>query len=389
MNTKDQRLLTPALVFNESTLVARSRRLSEISHTAGARLLFALKSLAFASVLDTIKPFLDGFACSSLFEATLARHLASESRHSVHLTTPGLRPDELEELADLCHYMSFNSLGQWQRCRAVANRRVSCGLRVNPQVSFVPDERYNPCRNGSKLGVPLEELIAVLRDDPHRLDGIQGLHLHNNCDSNDLTQLLATIQHVQKAIPAFFDRLEWINLGGGYLFADDDDLTPFSEAVRIARGRTGRTVFIEPGAAIARQSGRLVSSLVDLFTSDGKTVAVLDTTVNHMPELFEYQCEPEVEEAVEGGPFRYTLVGSSCLAGDLFGEHAFAGPLEVGSRIEFANAGTYALAKAHMFNGINLPTIYTVKSNGELVVTRRFTYEDFASRNGVVPHALV
>jgi len=389
MNIKDQRLLTPALVFDENALVAQSRRLSTLASTAGARLLFALKSLAIASVLETIKLSVHGFACSSLFEATLARHIAGDNGRSVHLTTPGLRSDELDELAQLCDYISFNSLGQWERSRAVVGRKVSCGLRVNPQLSFVPDDRYNPCRTASKLGVPLETLAATVREHPRSLDGIRGLHIHNNCDATALVPLLATTRRLHDAVPALMERLEWVNLGGGYLFSGDEDLASFTEAIRIARGAKGRTVFIEPGSAIAREAGRLISSVVDLFTSDGKTVAVLDTTVNHMPELFEYQCAPEVVGASEEGPFRYTLVGSSCLAGDLFGEHAFAGPLEVGSRIEFADAGTYAFVKAHMFNGINLPTIYTAKSNGELVMTRRFTYDDFASRNGVVTHALV
>jgi carboxynorspermidine decarboxylase len=53
------------------------------------------------------------------------------------------------------------------------------------------------------------------------------------------------------------------------------------------------------------------------------------------------------------------------------------------------NAGAYAMVKAHMFNGINLPTIYSVTPAGELVLHRRFTYEDFVSRFGVCRDAAV
>jgi len=41
------------------------------------------------------------------------------------------------------------------------------------------------------------------------------------------------------------------------------------------------------------------------------------------------------------------------------------------------------LAKAHMFNGINLPTVYARTPTGEFVLKRRFAYEDFASRCGM------
>jgi hypothetical protein len=42
-----------------------------------------------------------------------------------------------------------------------------------------------------------------------------------------------------------------------------------------------------------------------------------------------------------------------------------------------------------MFNGINLPAIYSVSPEGDLVLRRRFTYEDFLARSGAPSHALV
>ena len=388
VNINNKTVSTPALIFDESSLLEQSRCLRVICTKVGSQLLFALKSLAYTRVLELLRPQVDGFACSSLFEAKLAREI-SDGQRTIHLTTPGLKPDEIGELLEECDYLSFNSLSQWQRHRTVAARSISCGLRVNPQLSLVPDDRYNPCRQHSKLGVPLDHLASALRDTPGLAEGIRGLHFHTNCDSVDFTQLLATVQRIDQRLSSLLKHVEWVNLGGGYLFSDPKELAPLQEAVELLRSKYQVKVFVEPGAAFVREAGRLVSSVVDLFESDGKTVAVLDTTVNHMPELFEYQCEPEVVGTRAGGPFAYVLVGGTCLAGDLFGEFAFDEPLEVGSRIVFANAGAYTLVKAHTFNGINLPTIYTHKANGDLVKQTQFTYEDFARRNGVEDHVLI
>ena len=388
MINKEDALVTPALLFDDATLLVRSRALRRIADTVGSKFLFALKSLAFAPVLETIKPSLDGFACSSLFEAKLARDL-SDGSHTVHLTTPGLRSDEIGELAEICDYISFNSLTQWRRFRKVATPSVSCGLRINPQLSFVDDQRYDPCRQYSKLGSPMDQVVAALADHPDWFTGLRGIHLHNNCDSDDFAPLLETVRAVESRLSPLLERLEWVNLGGGYLFEGDQDVAPLREAVELLRSKYHVTVFIEPGSAVVREAGRLVSSVVDLFTNDGRTVAVLDTTVNHMPELFEYQCPPTVAGAREGGRYAYTLVGSTCLAGDLFGEFTFDEPLEVGSRVEFADAGAYTWVKAHMFNGINLPTIYSIRPSGNLVKQQQSTYEDFVRRNGAEAHALV
>ena len=129
---------------------------------------------------------------------------------------------------------------------------------------------------------------------------------------------------------------------------------PLSEAASLIRDRYRAEVVIEPGAAFVRDSGYVVASVLDLFASDGKEVAVLDTTVNHMPEVFEYQFRPDVVGHHDAGGYEYVLAGMSCLAGDVFGEYRFDEPLRVGSRIVFSNAGAYTIVKANTFNGIPL-----------------------------------
>lgn len=375
-------------MFDERVLLERSRYLHALAGSAGARLLFALKSLAFARVLETIRPHVDGYACSSLFEARLARDIGNGER-SIHCTSPGLRPDDIGQLASLCDYLSFNSLTQWERHRFVVSRWASCGLRINPQLGFVADDRYNPCRTASKLGVPLKTVTALWRSNPEAFRGVRGLHVHNNCDAEELTPLLKTVQQLDRALPKLLEQVDWVNLGGGYLFTPSTNLEPFLRAVDLLRRKYGVSLFIEPGSAIVREAGQLIASVVDMFENDGAQVVVLDTTVNHMPELFEYQCAPEVVGARDEGRFTYLLAGGTCLAGDVFGEFTFDEPLEVGSRVVFANAGAYTWVKAHMFNGLNLPTVYTRRPTGELALQAQFTYDDFARRNGVESHAFV
>ena len=97
--------------------------------------------------------------------------------------------------------MAFNSLSQREMHSGQLQGKVNCGLRVNPQLSFADDCRYDPCRPQSKLGVPLDDLAAVLRDEPARLDGVRGLLLHSNCDSPDFGELRATVERLQSRIP--------------------------------------------------------------------------------------------------------------------------------------------------------------------------------------------
>ena len=379
---------TPAFAFDISSLLEKSKRLKKLSLRCGNKILYPLKALTCDSVVSSIAGQVEGLAVSSLFEARLA-HDVQLSRGTIHFTSPSLRTADIDEICEICDYISFNSLPQLARFRTAMEDSVRFGIRVNPQLSFIDDLRYNPSRPASKLGVPLTDLVAVLSDGARNtLDGVSGIHFHNNTDSTVFSELLQTVEHLDMHLGSWLSRLEWINLGGGYLFPEDVNLQPFYQAVDLLKSKHGLEVFIEPGAALVRDAGFIVSSVVDIFKSEGKQIAVLDTTVNHMPEVFEYQFEPDVEGHVENGPYPYLLAGASCLAGDVFGEYAFEEPLEIGSRVVFTGMGAYTLVKANMFNGINLPSIYSLREDGELVLEKQFTYEDFALRCGVEVHDL-
>ena len=406
-------ICTPAFVYDEMAIHRLLDYTVPLRKNGRCNVLFAIKSFSFAPALRVMAPCLDGFAVSSLFEARLAREVLGDSG-SVHITTPGLRLDEIDEISALCDHVAFNSLGQLDRFRQQLSARASIGLRVNPQLSFADDCRYDPCRPQSKLGVPLDELEAVLRNEPARLDRVSGILFHSNCDSPDFAELRATVDNLRDRIPALLRQVEWVNLGGGYLFEDDEDepvgnIDALCQTIDDLRSEFGVQMFIEPGSGLIRAAGYFVATVLDLFPSGGATVAVLDTSVNHMPEVFEYGFQPDVVGAVasspvaNGGPaapppplgacsdpaaesdtpHEYLLAGCTCLAGDLFGTYRFPEPLAIGDRVVFRDSGSYTLTKASMFNGVALPSVYALTTTGDLALHSSPSYPDFAARWGL------
>ncbi len=372
---------TPALVFSQARLEATARRIRSVADQSGCALLYSMKPCSLFWVLQTIAPYVAGFGASSPFEARLARQVLGATG-KLHYYSVAITEQEIDEVSRLADYVSFNSVGQLMRHRDAVSGHASPGLRVNPGISLVEDERYDPCRRHSKLGAPMAGVVQLERDTSAVSRGTRGLHLHTNCDSEDFHDLLTTVTSVESDLGNVIDGLDWVNLGGGYLFGETINPTPLAESCAvIGRGRD-LEIFVEPGAAFVRDAGFIVSTVLDVFDSDGVDVAVLDTTVNHMPEVFEYQFEPDVLEYEPEGAHRYILAGRSCLAGDVFGDYNFDSPLEPGSRVTFSGMGAYAQPKAHTFNGINLPTVYALKSSGELSPISAYSFEDFAARNG-------
>jgi carboxynorspermidine decarboxylase len=275
---------------------------------------------------------------------------------------------------DTADYISFNSMTQWQQYKGLVNGKLDCGLRLNPEKSFARDERYDPCRKYSKLGVP----VSLLANE--NLEGLQGIHLHNNCESIDFNELEQTLDRVYEFLGSALEDMQWLNIGGGYFIDDAEQLHELEKIINKLKDKYTLDVFIEPGKGIVGSSGFLLTAVVDIFESGGKQIAVLDTSVNHLPEVFEYQYRPHILQETPEGQYEYCLAGCSCLSGDLFGDYRFDLPLEIGSRITFKNVGAYMLVKANMFNGINLPTVNILKSDETLVMEKEFSYDDFRKK---------
>jgi carboxynorspermidine decarboxylase len=364
-------LKTPAFILNETQLVSNLATLAKIREQSGCKVLYAMKALPCTRVLEIAKPFVDGFAVSSLFEAQLAQEVLA-GQGEIHLTTPALIANELYELTTLCTHINFNSLTQHARYAAAIEADAKIGLRVNPKLSFLNDDRFNPCRRYSKLGVDIDALWQA-----NQIEQVGGLHFHTVFSAMDFKPLIQTIEKLRRYFGYSLEKLKWLNLGGGYLFHSIDDYQPFIDLVIELRRELKIEIYIEPGKGIIGNAAILIASVIDVFESDGKTIAILDTSINHNPEVFEYQRSPEILEHNENGRYGAILAGGTCLAGDVFGEYRFKHPLQIGDKITFENVGAYTLIKANRFNGHNFPTIYLQREDEELKLLKEYSYQDY------------
>jgi len=360
---------TPAYVFDENIISSNIAALVNLRINSGCQVLYSVKALPLEQVLNLVKHDLDGFSVSSLFEARLAKEISTE-KNSIHITTPGLRDYEFDEVSALCSHISFNSSNQSLRLQKI-NKQASLGLRLNPKLSFATDPRFDPCRPHSKLGVSLDSLTEIPKE-------IEGIHFHTVFSNTNYLSLEKTIHSLEQKFGSQLNQLKWLNMGGGYLYPQIDNHQPFIDLVKRLKSQYKLEVFIEPGKAIVGNAGFLVTSVIDLFISDGKNIAVLDTSVNHNPEVFEYQKSPKLlQTRIQGKDLPYLLAGSSCLAGDVFGEYTFKNQLKIGDRLVFSNVGAYSLIKANRFNGYNLPDVYWVNKHNKISLIKHNDYQDY------------
>lgn len=369
---------SPAYVVDDALLKRNLELLAQVQVDSGARILLALKGFAMWHTFPLVSQYLAGTTASGQDEARLG---AETFGGEVHVYSPAFTVPEMDEVLRYADHISFNSPGQWQRFRsqvAQSARRPSCGLRVNPEYSTGDVALYDPCAAGSRLGTRAQDLSAV------DMEGLEGLHFHTLCEQNS-DALEATLAAFEAKFGGYLDTLKWVNFGGGHhITRSDYDVERLVRVIRDFKSRYPHlVVYLEPGEAVALNTGFLVCSVLDIVENDGP-IAILDTSATaHMPDVLEMPYRPEIIGAGQPGEKAYTyrLGGTTCLAGDVIGDYAFDQPLQIGDRLVFTDMAHYTMVKTTTFNGIRLPAICRVDEDSRAVHTvRTFGYVDYMQR---------
>jgi carboxynorspermidine decarboxylase len=383
MNLDLSSIRTPAYVIDECLMRRNLQTLDAVQKEADCKIIMALKGFAVYGFSSLIREYLVGTTASSLHEARLG---AEEYGGELHVCAPAYSDEDFSELLKIADHIVFNSLSQWQYFKgAVAKHEeqtgggVQCGLRINPRHSEVKTEKYDPCSKGSRLGITLDEF------DDSMLDGISGLHFHTLCELG-ADALERTLLAVEEQFGPYLAGMKWVNFGvGHHITREGYDIGLLCRLIKGFRQKYGVDVYLEPGEAIALNTGVLVSSVLDVVRNE-TDIAVLDASASaHMPDVLEMPYRPAVVGASEPGKLSHTyrLAGNTCLAGDVIGDYSFSEPLKRGDKLVFEDMAHYTIVKNTTFNGIRLPSIVKYNSEtGDLTVLREFGYDDFKGRLG-------
>ena len=369
---------SPAYVVDEVRLRKNLSLIKSVKERSGADIILAFKAFALWKLFPIVREYIPYSTASSLSEARLAYE---EMGNYAHTYSPAYTNEEFAEIASLSSHITFNSIQQYERRKAEIegfDRHISCGIRVNPEISQVETDLYNPCAPGSRLGVTVDQFGGKLPE------GIEGFHCHALCESSSY-EFEKLMQAFEEKFAAFLPQLKWVNFGGGHLMTRKD--YDVEHLIKIVQGFRSRhpwlKVILEPGSAFAWQTGELVSTVVDIVENHGIKTAILNVSFAcHMPDCLEMPYKPAIlgaTDEVEGKP-TYRMGGNSCLSGDFVGSWSFDHELQVGEKIVFMDMIHYTTVKTTLFNGVSHPSIVLWTQDDKTEMLRKFGYEDYKNR---------
>ncbi len=371
---------SPCYVLDEHLLRDNLNIIKSVKERAGVDIILAFKAFSMWKAFPVVREYIPYSTASSIHEARLAYE---EMGSLAHTYSPAYTEKEFPVIMEYSSHITFNSFTQFERFIPMVkrfNRKISLGIRINPEYSEVETDLYNPCAPGSRMGVIASQMPEVLPGD------IEGIHFHSLCESNSY-DLEKTLNAIENRFGKYLKQVKWFNMGGGHLMTrkgyNTDHLV---DVLKSFKNRWNIDVILEPGSAFAWETGVLVSQVVDVVENHGIKTAIVDVSFTaHMPDCLEMPYKPRImgahHDPVDGKP-TYRIGGNSCLSGDFIGYWSFNHELKPGDKIVFEDMIHYTLVKTTMFNGVPHPAIGIWNDKTGLKIVREFDYHDYKSRMG-------
>jgi carboxynorspermidine decarboxylase len=352
--------------------------IKSVKERAGINIILAFKAFSMWKTFSIVKEYIPYSTASSIYEARLAYE---EMGSRAHTYSPAYTAADFPTILECSSHITFNSFSQFERFYPMMKsfgRKVSAGIRINPEFSVVETDLYNPSVPGSRMGVVADQMPDTLPE------GVEGIHFHTLCESSSY-DLEKVLRHIETQFGKHLRQVKWINMGGGHLMTRKGyDVEHLIATLKQFKAKWNLDIILEPGSAFAWDTGVLVSHIVDIVENGGIRTAILDVSFTaHMPDCLEMPYKPRIRgayhEPADGKP-TYRMGGNSCLSGDFIGDWSFDRELETGDAIIFEDMIHYTTVKTNMFNGVPHPSLAIWNNATGLNVFRKFGYEDYKGR---------
>ena len=363
----------PCYVISIPGIEENLRSMKRVKDETGCKMLLLQRDFSMFSLYPLVIGFFDGSMSGSLNEAKLGK---DEMKKENHIFSPAYAEEEFYQITEVSDHIIFNSIVQLNKyLRLARDKSRDIGIRINI------DKEAN-LRGGSRLG------SKIIQDDTKPslngdlFDKIQGIYLDSMSDKNTL-EIQENLNLFENIYGEFLGKLKWVNFGSIHVNGKEgSDTDLLVSIIKTFKAKYGVQVYIEEGSYLGKDATCLVAEVLDIV-DNGNNIAILSTSaLCHMPDVLEFNFTPSVYGAGKEGEkdYTYTLAGITSVEVDTMGTYSFDNPLKIKDKILFMDIPINTMVKNTPFNGINLPSIYTLDKKGDVSRIREFSYRDYKTK---------
>ncbi len=204
------------------------------------------------------------------------------------------------------------------------------------------------------------DLILAARDAGLTVEGLSFHVGSQTTNFQNYVQAIALAAHVfEEARERGYDKMNLLDIGGGFPAPYDETVMPFRELARILNRELDRLfppevqILAEPGRFMVATAGTAISTIIGKAVRDGKLCYYVDDGVYHTFSgvIFDH-CQYHFQAFRGGARQVCSVFGPTCDALDVVSmAEQLPGDLKLGDLLYSTNIGAYSHASATHFNG--------------------------------------
>lgn len=345
---------SPRYVYHLPTVRAQARELKSLA--AVDRLHYAVKANPHPAILTALAAEGLGFECVSPGELKAVDAVVPAS--APRLFTPNFAPrqDYAQALAGGAT-VSLDALYPLQHWGELF-RGHEIGLRLDLGRGLGHHEKVRTGGNGSKFGLPVEQIDAFLQlADAHGVT-VRGLHAHLGSgvlDAGHWGEVYAQLASLAERIGS----VSFLDIGGGLGVPSHPgevrlDIAALDRILREVKAAYPHyQLWMEPGRYLVADAGALLARVTQQKTKGTLRYLGLDTGMNSLirPALYDAWHEiANLSRLDEPATALYQVVGPICESGDVLGTDRRLPEAQEGDVILIAQAGAYGKVMASRYN---------------------------------------
>jgi diaminopimelate decarboxylase len=395
---------TPVYVYSQASIEAAYRRLDRAFGSLPHTLCYAVKANGNLSVLRILERLGSSFDIVSGGELDRLRRLGVSGQRIVFSGVGKSR----DEIRDALRYpgtragrggiflFNVESAAEIEVLLAEAARQVRAGgerpaiaIRVNPDVMAGGHPHIATGAYHHKFGVDwLEARRLYLAHKNSRAIAWRGITAHIGSQIVNIGPYRRAAVRLASYVRDLRHngiRLDFIDIGGGLgiRYTDESPLAleilarTLAEIVR----PLGCRLLVEPGRAIAGPAGVLLTRVLYVKQTRGKTFVIVDAAMNDLIRPVLYDATHTVTPAVRGPAAtsrttRVDIVGPVCESGDFLARDWPLPPVQPGDLLVVWAAGAYGFVQSSNYNARRRAAEVLVDGRRFRIARRRERYDD-------------
>ncbi|HET7241243.1 MAG TPA: diaminopimelate decarboxylase [Gemmatimonadales bacterium] len=355
---------TPVYVYNAEVIRRQYGALDQAFAAVPRRLAYAVKANANLAVLRILRDL--GAGADIVSRGELARALAAGfPPDRIVFSGVGKSDEELSAAVDAgighIHLESAAELAALAAIAAGRRRRITVGIRVNPDVTADTHPFIATGQGRIKFGVPFDQVVPlaleVCRHPQLGLDTI-AMHIGSQLLSPEpyVEGIRRLLELVGRLREAGVTSLRHLDVGGGIgiRYRDERPMLPELLAAAIVPliRDSGLTLVLEPGRYLVGSAGLLLTTVLSRKHSGGKELVIVDAGMNDLVRPSHYMAYHEIAEVESAGrpAAPVDVVGPVCETGDFLARDRVLPGLERGERLAVLGGGAYGFVMASNYN---------------------------------------